>query len=90
MCVIFSASNCYFVQKWITIYLYEVFTMMKFSNRIFFICISTKKEAILKKITVINQTLKSYKDIYIIQETREEKKSLLTCDLYIQWLGRIT
>lgn len=73
-CVFFSASNCYFVQKWITIYLYEIFTMMKFSNRIFFICISTKKEAILKKITVINQTLKSYKDMYIIQETREEKK----------------
>lgn len=73
-CVLFfSASNCYFVQKWTTIYLYEIFTMMKFSNRILFYLHFNKERSYLKKITVINQTLKSYKDMYIIQETREEE-----------------
>lgn len=34
--------------------------------------------------TVINQTLKPYKDMYIIQDTREEKKIPLDlCELYI-------
>lgn len=33
-----------------------------------------KERSYLKKVTVINQTLKSYKDMFIIQETSEEKK----------------
>lgn len=48
-CVFFSASNCYFVQKWTTIYLYEIFTMMKFSNRIFFYLHFNKERSYLKK-----------------------------------------